>query len=90
MKKIMVKDLLGANPSVEDAIILKQIINSNLDESVVLDFTDVQDITCPFFANLLTDMFYKRGREKVIKNLQVKNLKNEKDFRRIVLGTSYC
>ncbi|MCY6957505.1 STAS-like domain-containing protein [Clostridium brassicae] len=90
MKEIVVKEVLGVNPSIEDAIILKEMINDSLDESITLDFSELQSLPCAFFANLLTDIMYKRGREKVISNLKVKNLTNKRDFDRILLGTSYC
>ena len=35
---IKVRDLLGDNYSIEDAILLREIIRNNLDQGVILDF----------------------------------------------------
>ena len=38
---IKVRDLLGDNYSIEDAILLREIIRNNLDQGVILDFMDM-------------------------------------------------
>ncbi|MCY6371350.1 STAS-like domain-containing protein [Clostridium ganghwense] len=90
MKEIMVKEILGAKIKPEDAIILRELVSRELDENVILDFSDMQNVSCSFLANLLTEMMYKKGRSHVIDHLKVKNLTNKKDFSRILMGTSYC
>ncbi|MCY6354586.1 STAS-like domain-containing protein [Clostridium sp. ZS2-4] len=90
MREIMVKEVLGTDIKPEDAIILKEMVESYLDDNITLDFIDLQNVSCAFLSNLLMEMMYKRGRKHVIEHLKVKNLTNEKAFNRILLGTSYC
>ncbi|QGU96276.1 DUF4325 domain-containing protein [Clostridium bovifaecis] len=89
MKEIMIKDVLGTNVKLEDAIILKRMMDLYIDNSIVLDFENIKDVSCAFFATLLTELFCKKGREYVLSHLKVKNLTNTKAFDRVAYGTSF-
>ncbi len=89
MKELKVRDLLGTDVKCEDAIIVKRMIKQTLPEKVVLDFENVHNIPGGFFANLLTDLISTKTRDYVASTIDVKNLSNEKDFKRVLLGTSF-
>lgn len=89
MKNIVVREVLGADCHPEDAIILKQIIEENWSEKVVLDFQQVEQVPCTFFSNLLTDLMDTKGRESIAEHVDVKNLSNEKSFKRVFQGTAF-
>lgn len=90
MKEVKVKELIGTELRNEDAIILKELISENLQNKIVLDFEDTKTIPGTFFASLLTELISTKTRDYVASNIIVKNLSNEDDFRKVLLGTSMC
>ncbi|QGU96275.1 hypothetical protein GOM49_15290 [Clostridium bovifaecis] len=90
MKEILVKEVLGVNISAEDAIILKEMMNIDLGNNIVLDFKDIKDVPVAFFSSLLTETICKKGRDYVSEHLVVQNLSDIQAFRRVLLGTSCC
>ena len=52
---IKVRDLLGDNYSIEDAILLREIIRNNLDQGVILDFDGYDRVPSTFLINLFTN-----------------------------------
>lgn len=86
---IKVKDLLGDNYSIEDAILLREIVKNNLDQEVILDFSGYDRIPSTFLINLFSDLIYKFGRDYIFKQIVVKNLSNYRDYSRVVLGTAF-
>ncbi|GAB6168670.1 STAS-like domain-containing protein [Clostridium carnis] len=86
---IKVKEILGENIEIEDAILLREIIRNNLDVGVTLDFSGFQRIPSTFLNVLFTDLIYKFGREYIFKQIYVKNLSNYSDYSRVVLGTTF-
>lgn len=88
MKEIKVRDILGPNFTPEDIIVLKQMMDSHIDDDVVLDFENFEQVSCSFFATLLVNLFFKKGREHVLSHLKVKNLTNTEAFKRVAYGTS--
>lgn len=89
MKELKLREILGTEVRTEDAIIVKRMINQNLPEKIVLDFENIKNIPGGFFANLLTDLISTKTREYIASVIDVKNLSNEKDFKRVLLGTSF-
>ena len=53
---IKVRDLLGDNYSIEDAILLREIIRNNLDQGVILDFDGYDRVPSTFLINLFSDL----------------------------------
>lgn len=90
MKEILVKEILGTNVNLEDAIILREMMNIHLENNIVLDFKDIKDIPVAFFSSLLTETICKKGREYVSEHLVVQNVPNVQAFKRVLLGTSCC
>lgn len=90
MKEVKIRDLIGSELKNEDAIILKELIAENLQDKIVLDFEDTKTIPGTFFASLLTDLISTKTRDYVASNVVVKNLSNENDFKKVLLGTSMC
>lgn len=90
MKEVKIRDLIGTELKNEDAIILKGLIAENLQNKIVLDFEDTKTIPGTFFASLLTDLISTKTRDYVASNVVVKNLSNENDFKKVLLGTSVC
>lgn len=90
MKEIKVKELIGTELRNEDAILLKELISENLQNKIVLDFKDTKTIPGTFFASLLTDLISTKTRDYIASNVIVKNLSNENDFKKVLLGTSIC
>lgn len=88
--KINVRELLGDKINVEDAIILRDYIENNLDENVELDFNGIDRVSTTFLTCLFTDMINKVGREDVISKINVKNLSNYSDYSRVVVGTTFA
>lgn len=86
---VLVKDFVGASFTKEDAIVLRELIRDNLDQKVHLDFSDIDRVPTTFFWCLLTDLFNENGREYVLDKINVKNLSNQRDFRRVALGTAF-
>ena len=90
MKEVKVTELIGSELKNEDAIILKELIAENLQDKIVLDFEDTKTIPGTFFASLLTELISTKTRDYVASNIIVKNLSNEDDFKKVLLGTSMC
>lgn len=88
MKELKIREIIGTEVKSEDAIIIKRLIKENLPDKVVLDFENVKQVSGGFFPNLLTDLISTKTREYMISVLSVKNLSNEKDFNRVLFGTS--
>ncbi len=88
--KINVKELLGEKINVEDAIILRDYIENNLDENIELDFGGIDRVSTTFLTCLFTDMINKVGRDNLISKIDVKNLSNYTDYSRVVAGTTFA
>lgn len=86
---IKIKEFLGDNYSIEDAILLREIVKNNLDKGVVLDFEGFNRIPSTFLTCLFSDLINKMGREYIFKQIDVKNLSNYNDYSRVVLGTAF-
>ncbi|MGL5151905.1 MAG: STAS-like domain-containing protein [Clostridium sp.] len=86
---IKVKDFLGENFAVEDAILLREIIKENLDEDIILDFDGINKVSTNFLTCLFGDLINKMGRGEIFNKINVKNLTNYTDYSRVVLGTSF-
>ncbi|EOR26579.1 MULTISPECIES: STAS-like domain-containing protein [Clostridium] len=87
--EIRIKDVLGEDITIEDAILLREIIRNNINLGVVLDFQGFKRIPTTFLNVLLGDLINKFGREFIFKQINVKNLSNYKDYSRVVLGTTF-
>ncbi len=87
--EIRVKDVLGEDITIEDAILLREIIRNNINLGVILDFQGFRRIPTTFLNVLLGDLINKLGREFIFKQIIVKNLSNYKDYSRVVLGTTF-
>ncbi|EGT3599374.1 STAS-like domain-containing protein [Clostridium perfringens] len=88
--KINVREFLGDKIHVEDAIILRDYIENNLNENVELDFDGIDRVSTTFLTCLFTDMINKKGRENIISKINVKNLSNYTDYSRVVVGTTFA
>lgn len=86
---IKIKDYLEEKYSIEDAILLREIIKNNLDLGVTLDFEGFDRIPTTFLTCLFSDLINKLGREYIFKQISVKNLSNYNDYSRVVLGTAF-
>lgn len=86
---IKVRDILGGNISIEDAILLREIVRTNINIGVTIDFEGFEKISSVFLNCLLSDLINKFGREYIFKQVTVKNLSNYTDFSRVVLGTTF-
>lgn len=87
--KIRVKEYLGNTLNNEDAIILRGMINNNLDNKIELDFAGIDRVSTTFLTCLFNDLIYRKGRELVIDQINVKNLSNKTDYSRVVRGTTF-
>lgn len=86
---IKIKEFLGESYSIEDSILLREMIKNNLDTGVVLDFNGITRIPSTFLNCLFSDLINKFGREYIFKQIDVKNLSNYSDYSRVVLGTAF-
>ncbi|MGL5614623.1 MAG: STAS-like domain-containing protein [Sarcina sp.] len=86
---IKVKDFLGENFNVEDAIVLRDFISKNLEENIELDFSGLSRVSTTFLTCLFNDLINKRGRDEIINKIGVKNLSNRQDYCRVVKGTTF-
>ena len=86
---IKVRNILGENISIEDAILLREIVRTNINIGVTIDFGGFEKISSVFLNCLLSDLINKFGREYIFKQVNVKNLSNYTDFSRVVLGTTF-
>lgn len=86
---IRIKDFLGNKYSIEEAILLREIVKNNLDTGLVLDFDGLERIPSTFLVCLFNDLINKFGRDYIFKQIDVKNLSNYRDYSRVVLGTAF-
>ena len=86
---IKVREILGENICIEDAILLREIIRTNINVGVTIDFEGFENVSAVFLNKLLSDLIYKFGRDYVFKQVNVKNLSNYNNFSRVVLGTTF-
>lgn len=87
--EIKIKNVLGSDITIEDAILLREMIRTNLNTGVILDFEGIIRVPSTFLNLLLGDLINSFGREFVFKQVSVKNLSNYKDYSRVVLGTTF-
>lgn len=87
--KIMVKELLGENFAIEDAILLRDYIEKNIEEEIELDFYGLDRISTSFLCCLFTDLINSFGRDYIINKINVKNLSNIRDYSRVIKGTTF-
>lgn len=87
---INVRDFLGDNYCVEDAIILREIIKNNIEAGVTLDFAGLEKVSSTFLTTLFGDLIYSVGRDTIFNAIDVKNLTNYTDYSRVVLGTTFA
>ncbi len=87
--EIKVRDILGEELTVEDAILLREIIRNNLNVGVLLDFEGFERVPSTFINLLVGELLNSFGRDFVFKQISVKNLSNYTDYSRVVLGTSF-
>lgn len=85
---INVREFLGENFGIEDAIFLREAIKDSK-EAVVLDFEGLKRVPSTFFISLFQDLINQQGREAIFNNVSVKNLTNANDFSRVVMGTTF-
>lgn len=88
-KNVKVREILGRECNIEDAILLREIIKNNLEDGIQLDFEGFNRIPTTFLNCLLSDLIEKFGRKYISKQIDVKNLSNARDFSRVVLGTTF-
>lgn len=86
---INVREFLGENFAVEDAIVLREQIKENLNDEVVLDFEGLDRISSTFLTCLFSELINENGREAIFNAVNVKNLTNYNDFSRVVMGTTF-
>ena len=86
---IKIKDILGVDITIEDAILLREIIKSNLNTGVLLDFEGIDRVPSTFLNLLLGDLIISFGRDFIFEQVSVKNLSNYNDYSRVVLGTAF-
>ncbi|WP_027632482.1 STAS-like domain-containing protein [Clostridium hydrogeniformans] len=91
--EVLVKSVIGIDFDSEDAIVLREFLRDLLNEEtrdeVILDFSDIDRVPTTFFCSLLTDLINTKGRDYIINKLGVKNLSNSRDYRRVLLGTAF-
>ena len=56
---IKIKEFLGENYSIEDAILLREIVKNNLDTGITLDFDGLDRIPSTFLICLFNDLINK-------------------------------
>ncbi|MGL4571510.1 MAG: STAS-like domain-containing protein [Clostridium sp.] len=86
---INVREFLGENFAVEDAIILREQIRKNLGEEVTLDFEGLDRVSSTFLTCLFNQLINEKGRDEIFNAVNVKNLTNYNDFARVVMGTTF-
>lgn len=87
--RINVREFLGENFAIEDAIVLREYVENNLSNGVELDFDGIGRISTCFLQCLFTDLIYKQGRDFINTHVCVKNLSNYRDYSRVVNGTTF-
>lgn len=87
--EINVRKFLGETINTEDAIILREYIEEELDQNIELDFDGLGRISTTFLTCLFTDLINKEGRDSILEKINVKNLSNYTDYSRVVRGTTF-
>lgn len=87
--EIKVKEFIGENFAVEDAIVLRDIVSKYKNENIVLDFEGLKNVPATFFNCLFGDILYGTARNEIFRKISVKNLSNKNDYSRVVLGTAF-
>jgi hypothetical protein len=87
--EINVKEYLGENFSIEDAILLRETIMKNEGKSITLDFAGIETVPSTFFNCLFGELLYKKQRKEIFDKIDVKNLSNPSNYSRVVLGTAF-
>ena len=87
--KVNVKEFLGENFAIEDAIILREHIKNNLNDEVTLDFEGLDRVPSTFLTCLFNELINENGREAIFNAVNVKNLTNYNDFAGVVMGTTF-
>lgn len=88
--EIKVREFIGENFAVEDAIVLRDIVRKHKDEDIVLDFEGLKNVPATFFNCLFGDVLYGTARNEIFRKISVKNLSNKADYTRVVLGTAFA
>ena len=88
MEAIKVTDVIEKDLNMEDAIVLRNIIENSIEDKVILDFSGLMRVPTTFLCSLLTDLINKYGRDYIASHIQVRNLNNIADYNRVLLGTA--
>lgn len=87
--EINVKEYLGEDFSIEDAILLRDAIMKNRMENITLNFDGIKTVPSTFFNCLFGSILYENSRKEIFNRIDVKNLSNTSDYSRVVLGTAF-
>lgn len=87
--EIRVREYLGETLRAEDAIVLRGLLDSNIEKGVNLNFEGINKVSITFLTSLFTDLIYRNGRKQIIDKVNVKNLSNKSDYSRVVMGTTF-
>ncbi len=72
--EIKVREILGEDINIEDAILLREMIRNSLNIGVLLDFEGFKRIPTTFLNMLFNDLINSFGRDFIFKQIDVKNL----------------
>ena len=86
---INVREYLGSKINIEDAIVLREELQADINEGVTLDFEGIDKVPSTFLNILFGDLINETGRDIIFKQVNVKNLSNYNNYSRVVLGTSF-
>ena len=86
---INIKEFIGDKYSVEDAILVREIVENNVYKGIVVDFKGLERVQSTFLTSIFSNLINKLGREYIFKQIYVKNLSNYNDYSRVVLGTTF-
>jgi hypothetical protein len=89
VKDIKVSEIIGTNFENEDAILLRGVIKQYIEGPIVLDFAGIKKVPTTFLCCLFTDIINSQGRDYVASHINVKNMSNFTDYKRVVLGTAF-
>ena len=87
--EIKVREILGEDINIEDAILLREMIRNSLNIGVLLDFEGFKRIPTTFLNMLFKYLINSFGRDFIYKQIDVKNLSNYTDYSRVLLGTTF-
>lgn len=86
---IKVKEIIGLNFKCQDAVILRKYIKDNINDKTILDFDGIDhDVPTTFFYTLFSELLYEKDRTYLMEHIEVKNLSNYEDYKRVILGTN--